>query len=95
MRTLSLLLLFSIGLAPTAVMGLLAFSLFGKTAPCDLSACNGKTYGAELLVLPASTLAPFVCGMAVATIATRKKKYPSRFQPPVPAKERSRHENPA
>jgi hypothetical protein len=63
-----------IGLAPSLLTGLSAISMVGKPAICDKPECQGKTYGAELFVLPASTLAPFVCGILVANLTKDKTR---------------------
>jgi hypothetical protein len=94
MRILSLCVLFAIGLTPTAITGLLAISMVGQPVLCHKPDCQGKTYGAELLFLPASTLAPLVCGLLIATVGSKKKQpssvksSPAKAVPPMPVARR-------
>jgi hypothetical protein len=48
-----------------------------------------------LLLLPASTLAPFVCGILIASIATQKKQRSKVQRSPVVAVARRRDETTA
>lgn len=95
MRTAFLCLLFIVGLTPTAITGLAAISMAGKPVECHKPDYQGKTYDAQLLILPASTLAPFVCGILIATIATQKKKQSNVQRSPVVAVARRRDETAA
>lgn len=95
MRTAFLCLLFIVGLTPTAIMGLAVIANAGKPVPCDRPDCQAKTYGAELLILPASTLAPFACGIAIATLATKRKKQSNAQRSPALAVARRHDETTA
>jgi hypothetical protein len=74
MRVLKISLLCLVGLTPSLLTGLAAIAMAGKPVLCDKPECQGKTYGAELFVLPVSTLAPFICGILVATVAKDKTR---------------------
>jgi hypothetical protein len=72
-----------VGLAPTAITSLAALAMMGKPVPCLKPGCQAHTNSAELLILPASTLAPFICGILMATVATKRKQLPSVQRRPV------------
>ena len=95
MRTLSLLLLFSIGLAPTAVMGLLAFSLFGKTAPCDYPPATARLTALNSWSCLQVLSHPLFVGWQLPRLRPVRKSTLVALNLQSLTKERSRYENPA
>lgn len=74
-RTLLLSWLWIGGLAPTAICLLLAVAMAGKPIECKSATCPNRTYGWDLLILPAGTLAPFIAGYWIGRIGAHKKRF--------------------
>jgi hypothetical protein len=63
------------GMAPTAICLLLAASMAGRPVPCNKGDCLNRTYGWDLLILPAGTLAPFIAGYWIARMGTKQRRF--------------------
>uniref|UniRef100_B8HZ25 Transmembrane protein n=1 Tax=Cyanothece sp. (strain PCC 7425 / ATCC 29141) TaxID=395961 RepID=B8HZ25_CYAP4 len=66
--------LWTTGLTPIVISLLLVIAIAGKPIPCDRTACTGKTYGWQLLILPGATTLPFLAGLAIAYLSSRKNR---------------------
>ena len=62
------------GLLPTAISLLMVIAMAGKPQKCERPGCTARTYGWELLVLPAATASPFIAGFYLAQISALRKE---------------------
>jgi hypothetical protein len=62
------------GLLPTAISLLMVIAMAGKPQKCERPGCVARTYGWELLALPAATASPFVSGFFIARMSSNKKE---------------------
>lgn len=72
LRPVMLISLWTIGLTPLVISLLMVVSMLGRPAPCDRPECMGKTYGWELLILPAATGVPFFVGRLISKVGRKK-----------------------
>lgn len=74
--------LWIIGLTPTTVSLLMVVAMAGRPALCDRPDCQNRTYGDELLILPAATGLPFLMGWKIASMGRKKPNW----RPPIGGK---------
>jgi hypothetical protein len=59
------------GLSPTFFCLLIAAVLWGKPQPCQSENCPQGPYGSEVLIMPALTGLPFICGLLAGRLPKR------------------------